>query len=97
MDIDKINELYYQSRKILKENRNDELTMAVPGVKLNNQTTYKDSLKEWMAKHLLGVLDVRDLLKEIQQDNEPASKSDDKDFDEPMGRDKFGEPADVLG
>jgi len=26
MAINKINELYYQSRKILKENRNDELT-----------------------------------------------------------------------
>ena len=31
---------------------------------------YKASLKEWMAQHMLGTLDVRDILNEIRKDRE---------------------------
>jgi hypothetical protein len=30
---------------------------------------YKASLKEWMSQHMLGVLDVRDILKDIREEN----------------------------
>ena len=30
---------------------------------------YKASLKEWMSQHGLGVLDVRDILKSIREEN----------------------------
>ena len=55
---------------------------------------YKASLKEWMAQHMLGTLDVRDILNEIRKDredervqsetsNEP-NDSMDGDFDSAM-------------
>jgi hypothetical protein len=30
---------------------------------------YKTSLKDWMSQHMLGVLDVRDILKIIREEN----------------------------
>jgi len=53
---------------------------------------YKASLKEWMAQHMLGSQDVRDILKEMREDdraiksetsNEP-DESMDGDFDSAM-------------
>jgi hypothetical protein len=47
---------------------------------------YKASLKEWMGKHLLSTLDVRDLLREIKLDNDskprPVKTAEDREFEE---------------
>lgn len=50
---------------------------------------YKNSLKEWMGQHLLGVLDVRDLLKEIQGDRpRPVKTADDLAFEEAYSKEE---------
>ena len=47
---------------------------------------YKASLKEWMGKHLLSPLDVRDLLREIKRDNDkrprPVKTAEERAFEE---------------
>ena len=44
--------------------------MVIPKLlwRLSNMD-YKASLKEWMSQHMLGVLDVRDILKDIREEN----------------------------
>ena len=66
---------------------------------------YKASLKEWMAQHMLGSQDVRDILKEMREDdraiksetsNEP-DESMDGDFDSAMASAGHGTDEDYNG
>ena len=66
---------------------------------------YKASLKEWMAQHMLGPLDVRDILNEMREDdraiksetsNEP-NDSMDGDFDSAMASAGHGTDEDYNG
>jgi hypothetical protein len=66
---------------------------------------YKASLKEWMAQHMLGPLDVRDILNEMREDdraiksetsNEP-DESMDGDFDSAMASAGHGTDEDYNG
>lgn len=69
---------------------------------------YKTSLKEWMAQHMLGELDVRDILKEIRKDREDErvletessiepDESMDGDFDSAMASAGHGTDEDYGG
>lgn len=44
------------------------MVLPKPLLRLFNMD-YKASLKEWMSQHMLGVLDVRDILKDIREEN----------------------------
>jgi hypothetical protein len=66
---------------------------------------YKASLKEWMAQHMLGSQDVRDILNEMREDdraiksetsNEP-NDSMDGDFDSAMASAGHGTDEDYNG
>jgi hypothetical protein len=66
---------------------------------------YKASLKEWMAQHMLGSQDVRDILNEMREDdraikseisNEP-DESMDGDFDSAMASAGHGTDEDYNG
>ena len=69
---------------------------------------YKASLKEWMAQHMLGPLDVRDILNEIRKEredervmesersNEPDDSMD-GDFDSAMASAGHGTDEDYGG
>ena len=66
---------------------------------------YKASLKEWMAQHMLGSQDVRDILNEMREDdraiksetsNEP-NESMDGDFDSAMASAGHGTDEDYGG
>lgn len=66
---------------------------------------YKASLKEWMAQHMLGSQDVRDILNEMREDdraiksetsNEP-DESMDGDFDSAMASAGHGTDEDYGG
>jgi hypothetical protein len=66
---------------------------------------YKASLKEWMAQHMLGTLDVRDILNQMREDdraiksetsNEP-NDSMDGDFDSAMASAGHGTDEDYNG
>jgi hypothetical protein len=69
---------------------------------------YKASLKEWMAQHMLGTLDVRDILNEIRKDREDErvlesessnqpDESMDGDFDSAMASAGHGTDEDYNG
>ena len=66
---------------------------------------YKASLKEWMAQHMLGSQDVRDILNQMREDdraiksetsNEP-NDSMDGDFDSAMASAGHGTDEDYNG
>jgi hypothetical protein len=66
---------------------------------------YKASLKEWMAQHMLGSQDVRDILNQMREDdraiksetsNEP-DESMDGDFDSAMASAGHGTDEDYNG
>ena len=66
---------------------------------------YKASLKEWMAQHMLGSQDVRDILNEMREDdraiksqtsNEPDDSMD-GDFDSAMASAGHGTDEDYNG
>jgi len=66
---------------------------------------YKASLKEWMAQHMLGPLDVRDILNEMREDDraiksETSNEPDDSmdgDFDSAMASAGHGTDEDYDG
>jgi len=66
---------------------------------------YKASLKEWMAQHMLGPLDVRDILNQMREDNraiksETSNEPDDSmdgDFDSAMASAGHGTDEDYNG
>ena len=66
---------------------------------------YKASLKEWMAQHMLGPLDVRDILNQMREDDraiksETSSEPDDSmdgDFDSAMASAGHGTDEDYNG
>jgi len=66
---------------------------------------YKASLKEWMAQHMLGSQDVRDILNEIREDDraiksETSNEPDDSmdgDFDSAMASAGHGTDEDYNG
>jgi hypothetical protein len=66
---------------------------------------YKASLKEWMAQHMLGPLDVRDILNEMREDDraiksETSNEPDDSmdgDFDSAMASAGHGTDEDYNG
>jgi len=71
----------------------------------SNNMDYKASLKEWMAQHMLGSQDVRDILNEMREDdraiksetsNEP-NDSMDGDFDSAMASAGHGTDEDYNG
>jgi hypothetical protein len=66
---------------------------------------YKASLKEWMAQHMLGSQDVRDILNEMREDDraiesETSSEPNDSmdgDFDSAMASAGHGTDEDYNG
>jgi hypothetical protein len=66
---------------------------------------YKASLKEWMAQHMLGALDVRDILNEMREDDraiksetsDEPNDSMDGDFDSAMASAGHGTDEDYNG
>jgi hypothetical protein len=66
---------------------------------------YKASLKEWMAQHMLGSQDVRDILNEMREDDraiksETSNEPDDSmdgDFDSAMASAGHGTDEDYNG
>ena len=66
---------------------------------------YKASLKEWMAQHMLGSQDVRDILNEIREDDraiksetsDEPNDSMDGDFDSAMASAGHGTDEDYNG
>jgi len=66
---------------------------------------YKVSLKEWMAQHMLGSQDVRDILNEMREDDraiksETSNEPDDSmdgDFDSAMASAGHGTDEDYNG
>jgi hypothetical protein len=66
---------------------------------------YKASLKEWMAQHMLGSQDVRDILNEMREDDraiksetsEEPNDSMDGDFDSAMASAGHGTDEDYNG
>ena len=66
---------------------------------------YKASLKEWMAQHMLGPQDVRDILNEMREDDraiksETSDEPDDSmdgDFDSAMASAGHGTDEDYNG
>ena len=66
---------------------------------------YKASLKEWMAQHMLGSQDVRDILNEMREDDraiksETSNEPDDSmdgDFDSAMASAGHGTVEDYNG
>jgi len=66
---------------------------------------YKASLKEWMAQHMLGSQDVRDILNEMREDDraiksESSNEPDDSmdgDFDSAMASAGHGTDEDYNG
>jgi hypothetical protein len=66
---------------------------------------YKASLKEWMAQHMLGSQDVRDILNEMREDDrviksETSDEPDDSmdgDFDSAMASAGHGTDEDYNG
>ena len=66
---------------------------------------YKASLKEWMAQHMLGSQDVRDILNEMREDDraiksETSNEPDDSmdgDFDSAMASAGHGTDEDYGG
>jgi hypothetical protein len=66
---------------------------------------YKASLKEWMAQHMLGTQDVRDILNEMREDDraiksETSNEPDDSmdgDFDSAMASAGHGTDEDYNG
>jgi hypothetical protein len=66
---------------------------------------YKASLKEWMAQHMLGSQDVRDILNEMREDNraiksetsDEPNDSMDGDFDSAMASAGHGTDEDYNG
>jgi len=66
---------------------------------------YKASLKEWMAQHMFGSQDVRDILNEMREDNraiksetsDEPNDSMDGDFDSAMASAGHGTDEDYNG
>jgi hypothetical protein len=66
---------------------------------------YKASLKEWMAQHMLGSQDVRDILNEMREDDraiksetsDEPNDSMDGDFDSAMASAGHGTDEDYNG
>jgi hypothetical protein len=66
---------------------------------------YKTSLKEWMAQHMLGSQDVRDILNQMREDDraiksETSNEPDDSmdgDFDSAMASAGHGTDEDYNG
>jgi hypothetical protein len=71
----------------------------------SNNMDYKASLKEWMAQHMLGSQDVRDILNEMREDDraiksetsDEPNDSMDGDFDSAMASAGHGTDEDYNG